>query len=141
MQKLLIVVLVLVVAAVGLAYWQGWFEVKKGDDNKTHVTINKEKFNTDKTAFMKKSGEEYKAGKEKIAKLVEKAKTHTGEDKDKIAKEVEELEKKHNELEKQIKDAEAASEDKFDVAKDDLKKQLEAVDKQIDELEKKLAKK
>jgi hypothetical protein len=141
MQKLIVVVLVLVVAAAGLAYWQGWFEVKKGDDNKTHLTINKEKFNTDKTAFMKKAGEEYKAGKEKIGKLVEKAKTHTGEDKDKIVKEVEELEKKHNELEKQIKDAEAAGEDKFESAKEDLKKQLADVDKQIDDLEKKLAKK
>jgi hypothetical protein len=140
-KTLLVVLVLLVVAAAGLAYWQGWFEVKKGDDNKTHLTINKEKFNTDKAAFTKKAGEEYKAGKEKISKLVEKAKTHTGEDKDKIKAEVEELEKKHNDLEKQIKDIENAGEDKFGGLKDELTKQLQDVDKKIDELEKKLAKK
>lgn len=136
MQKLIIVVLVLAVAVLGLGYYQGWFEDKKGD-----VTINKEKFTRDREDFKKWAGTVFQTGKQKLSKLAEKAKSHTGEDKEKLTKEVEDLQKKHDELEKQIKAIEGAGEEKFGDLKGELTKKLEDVDKQIDDLEKKLAKK
>ena len=39
MQKLLVVLVILVIAAGGVAYWRGWFTVDKGG-----VHVNKEKF-------------------------------------------------------------------------------------------------
>ncbi len=52
MKGLLVVILVLVVAVVGLAYWQGWFSVAK-EDGKPKITLNREKFKEDLAAFKK----------------------------------------------------------------------------------------
>src|SRR5258708_2168506 len=108
MKNLLIVVLVLVVAAIGLAYWQGWFDPKRGDDGKINLNINKKKFSEDMAKFKKDVGDQAKAAKEKLANLREKAKSHTGADKEKLVKEIEELQADHDKLEVQIKAVEDA---------------------------------
>jgi hypothetical protein len=140
MKTLLVVVVVLVVAAVGLGYWQGWFTVTK-EDGKLKLKMDPEKFKADKVAFTKKVGEQTKAAKENLAHLKEKIKSHTGADKDALAKEIDELQMKHDKLEKQINAVEDVSEEKFAGHTDDLKKELDEVDKKIAELQKKLEKK
>jgi chromosome segregation ATPase len=127
MKKLLIVVLVLVVALGGVAYWRGWFSLGNGK-----VQTDPEKFKKDKAALVEKA----KSAGKKMADLFKSKATMTAEDKAKL----DELKKEHERLEAKLKAAEEAGEEKFDNEKEALTKALEDVDKKMDELTKKLEK-
>jgi hypothetical protein len=136
MKNLLIVVLVLLVAAGALGYWQGWFSVNK----EGKVDVDPAKFKEDKAAFSKTVGEKSRALKDQVASLWKKTEGLTGDDKAHAQKELAELEKKHERLEKQLKELDDAGQDRFESIKKDLSKTLEEVDKKIEDLTKKLDK-
>jgi hypothetical protein len=137
MKRVLIGIVVLLAAVV--AYFQGWFSVKK-EDGKLKVVTDPAKFKQDKAAFSKLIAEKAWAAKDKVASMRKKSEGLTGEDKAHAEKELAELETRHDRLEKQLQELEGAGEDKFETIKQDLTKSLEDVQKRMDELTKKLEK-
>jgi hypothetical protein len=120
MKKLLALIAVLVIAAVAVGFWRGWFTFETAkDEGKVHVdlTVNKEKFKQDKEKLKEKAAERSKAMKEKLAALREKAKGLSADEKAKAGKEIEELSRKHEALEAKIKDLDEAGEEKFEELK------------------------
>src|ERR1700736_1811993 len=108
MKKLLIFVLVLLVAAGALGYWQGWFSVNK----EGKVDVDAAKFKEDKATFSKTVGEKSKALKDQVASLWKKTEGLTGDEKAHAERELAELEKKHERLEQQIKVLEDTGQDR-----------------------------
>jgi hypothetical protein len=131
MKKLLgfLVLVALVVGGVG--YWRGWFVFKKTDDNdgKPNITVNKDKFQEDKAAFLKAAGAKLKALKEKLEGKRSQSKELTGEDKAKADREIRELEAKHGTLDAKLKDADKAAEGEFEGAKSELNRALDDLSK------------
>jgi hypothetical protein len=124
MKNLLVLIVVVVIAGVGIAFWRGWFtfETKK-EDGKVHIdlTVNKEKFKQDKEKLKETATAKSKEMKDKLASLRDKSKGLSGQEKAKADKEIEELSKKHESLDAKIKELENAGEDKFE----QLKKSIE----------------
>jgi hypothetical protein len=120
MKTLLAVLVVLVLAVGGVAYWRGWFTVEakhEGDSTHVDVKLNKEKFKQDKEKLQAEAAQTSKALKDKLAGLREKSRGLSGEDKAKADKEIDEMSRKHESLEAKLKDLEEAGEDKFEELK------------------------
>jgi hypothetical protein len=133
MKKVLIAAVVLVVALVGVAWWQGWFKFeKKTEDGQSHVgiAINKEKFQQDRDKLKKATADQTKGLKEQIAHWRDKAKGLTGTAKEKAEKKAEALSKKHDALESKLKDLEGVTEDKFEAVKKEIEGHLQEADKE-----------
>lgn len=128
MKALLAVVALLVVAVVGVGFWQGWFSIQTTkEDGKAHanLTVDKEKFKQDKDKLKAKAAEKYKALKDKVASLREKSKGLSGEEKAKADKEIEDLSKRHDALEAKMKELDEAGEEKFEGVKQGLAGELD----------------
>lgn len=135
-MKRLLVFIVIVLIGVGiLGYSRGWFDVTK----EGNVSVDRDKFEKDKTAFNQMVSEKAKAVKETLGNLWKK--TGASADKTGVEKELKELETKHNRLEAQLKDLQEAGEQRFETLKADLTKELEEVERRTAELTKKLEKK
>jgi len=79
MNRFLVVLLLLVIAAVGLGFYMGWFHLSSDQtDDKTNInfTIDEDKFRKDKDKAIEKV-------KEAGESIKEKTKTETEKDKDK----------------------------------------------------------
>jgi hypothetical protein len=134
MKKLLMTLVVLAILVGGVGYWRGWFEFKKGDgnDGKTNLTVNKDKFKQDKAAFLKTAGAKLTALKEKLEGMRSKSKDLTGDAKAKADKDIRELEKTHGTLDAKLKDVDKAAEEEFEGAKADINKALDDFSKSGD---------
>ena len=134
MKKVLIAAGVVVVALVGVAWWQGWFKFEKSETEggQTHVgiAVNKEKFQQDRDKLKKAAADRSKALKDRLAHLRDKAKGLTGADKEKAEKEIDALSKKHEALEAKVKDLDGVAEDKFEALKKDVEGHLQEADKE-----------
>jgi hypothetical protein len=134
MKKVLVAAVVLVVALVGVAWWQGWFKFEKSKDEegKTHVgvAINPEKFKADRDKLKKATADHTKKVKDQLAKLRDKAKGLTGVDKEKAEKEIDALSKKHEAFEAKAKDLDGVAEDKFEALKKEIEGRLQEADKE-----------
>jgi hypothetical protein len=78
MKRVLVVLLVLVIAVVGLGFYQGWFAFSTGgSDEKPNatITIDKDKFRQDEKKAEEKIKEAGEAIKEKTGMGGEKSKT------------------------------------------------------------------
>jgi DNA repair ATPase RecN len=144
MKKLLLVLVILLVAAGVLAWWQEWITFT-GEDRGVHVKVDPEKFKKDRAAFSKTVREKTKAAGDRIAGLWKKARGLSGNEKTSTEEKLRELEKKRDSLEKQIQDLDNTDLDNTD--EDQLKRDqkrlqdnLDAVNQQIDALTKKLEK-
>jgi ABC-type phosphate transport system auxiliary subunit len=138
MKKLLVLILVLAVAAGGVGYWRGWFNVT--NDGHVEVHVDKAKFKADKEAFGKTVSEKAKALKTRVASLWEKTEGLTGDDKAAAQKELTELRTRHDRIEQQLRDLDDAGQDRFAAVREDLLKALDEVETKIDETTKKLSK-
>ena len=81
MRNLIAAVVVLILAVVGIGYYQGWFTVKKEETptrTDVHIEVDKDKIKKDTKEFKEKATEEAKGfagkAKEEGKKLGEKAK-------------------------------------------------------------------
>ena len=89
MRNLIAAVVVLILAVVGIGYYQGWFTVKKEETptrTDVHIEVDKDKIKKDTKEFKEKATEEAKGfagkAKEEGKKLGEKAKDLGGKAKD-----------------------------------------------------------
>ena len=89
MRNLIVAVVVLILAVVGLGYYQGWFTVTKEETparTDVHIELDKTKIKKDAKEFKEKATEEVKdltgKAKEGGKKLGEKAKDLGGKAKD-----------------------------------------------------------
>jgi hypothetical protein len=130
MKNFLILVLVILIAVAGVAYWRGWFEFGKGPEGKgPGVSVHKEKYQQDKVAFKKWFGDKTKSLKDRIAHMRDKSKDLKGDDKAKADKEIEDLQKKHDTLTGKAKTVEEAGEDDFESLKKDVTREVEEAEK------------
>jgi hypothetical protein len=128
MKKLLVFLLVVVVAAGGVAYWRGWISFGKDkDDGKPGIHVEKEKFKKDKDAFKQAASKKLSALKDMLTRKKNESKDLTGEAKAKKQKEIDDLEKKHKELDTKVNSLDDVKEDDFDKVKGDLNKDLDDV--------------
>jgi TolA-binding protein len=136
MKKLLAIVLVLAIAAGVVGYWRGWFSVTR--DGNLAVQFDSGKFQQDKDEFGQKVGEKARAVKDDIARLWSKSETLSGDEKDRVQKELAELRQRQERLEAQIQELKGAGEGRFESLKQDLASSLDDVQRRIAELSKKL---
>jgi hypothetical protein len=126
-MSLLPLILVLVIAIAGLAWYKGWFTVDKDPETgKTKINMHADAFKKDKEAFLKSAGDAYTKGKDKLAGMMGKAKDAKPEDKANLDKEIDTLKKQLADLEEAKKKAEAATDDEvLKGLNDSVKKLLE----------------
>jgi hypothetical protein len=80
MKRLLLVVVLLVAAAIGLGYYQGWFHVSTGGtdgQSNPSITVDQEKIEADKEKAKEKAQDFGQKLKEKTGAATDKGKEET----------------------------------------------------------------